>query len=730
MTQQECSSLEELIQVMIKYHPESNIAMVEKAYHFAEQAHAEQKRKSGEPYFFHPRTVAGILANLMLDAPTIAAGLLHDTVEDCEEVTLEVIEKEFGQEVALLVDGVTKLKRLDFTTKAEQQAESIRKMILAMSKDIRVVLIKLADRTHNMRTLKSQPPASQKRIAQETLDIYAPLAHRLGVYRIKQELEDLCLRYLDPDGYQNLINKVGMKRAEREKSIDSVMGTLSAKIREMNIQFEIAGRPKHFYSIYRKMVLQNKPFEQIFDLIALRVLVNSVQDCYAVLGIVHTLWKQVPNRFKDYISTPKPNMYQSLHTTVVGENGMPFEVQIRTYEMHRIAEYGIAAHWRYKEGKQVADGLDGKLYWLRQILDWQNDMRDSEEFIKSLKVDLFSEEVFVFTPRGEIIDMPKGATPIDFAYRIHSAVGNKCVGAKVNGRIVTLDTPLNTGDFVEIITQQNSKGPSRDWLKIVKTSQAKAKIRNFYKKELREENIANGKQMLDYEAKRQAVTLPALLKTEYCEPILRKYSFADLEDLYAAVGCGGITAAQIVTRLREEQRNQEKPLIPVMPRTHSGEPAAHPKASSAHKDDMGIIVAGLPGCHAHFAKCCTPVPGDEIIGYITRGRGVTVHSMECVNVRSSHDPARWVEVQWADTTNSSYNGSIQILAVDRHNLLADLMSYLSAQKVTVCAVSARVNNSNQTCTIELTLQVANKQELDWVIKQIAKRQDTIEIFRV
>ena len=391
MTQQECSSLEELIQLMIKYHPESNIGMVEKAYRFAEQAHAEQKRKSGEPYFFHPRTVAGILASLMLDAPTIAAGLLHDTVEDCEKVTLEVIEKEFGQEVALLVDGVTKLKRLDFTTKAEQQAESIRKMILAMSKDIRVVLIKLADRMHNMRTLKSQPPESQKRIAQETLDIYAPLAHRLGVYRIKQELEDLCLRYLDSEGYQNLINKVGMKRAEREKSIDSVMDTLSAKISEMNIKFEISGRPKHFYSIYRKMVLQNKPFEQIFDLIALRVLVNSVQDCYAVLGIVHTLWKQVPNRFKDYISTPKPNMYQSLHTTVVGENGMPFEVQIRTYEMHRIAEYGIAAHWRYKEGKQVADGLDGKLYWLRQILDWQNDMRDSEEFIKSLKVDLFSE---------------------------------------------------------------------------------------------------------------------------------------------------------------------------------------------------------------------------------------------------------------------------------------------------------------------------------------------------
>jgi len=728
MTHEECRTLEDLLLTMSKYHPEANLALVEKAYYFAEKAHSGQMRKSGEPYFIHPVIVSGILAKLMLDAPTIAAGLLHDTVEDCEDVTLELIEKEFGQEVALLVDGVTKLKRLDFTSRVEQQAESIRKMMLAMSKDIRVVLIKLADRVHNMRTLKAQSPQSQKRIAQETLDIYAPLAHRLGVYKIKQELEDLCLRYLDPEGYQNLIAKVGMKRAEREENIRVVMQILGEKIREMNIAFEIDGRPKHFYSIYRKMVLQNKPFEQIFDLIALRVLVDSVQDCYAVLGIVHTLWKQVPNRFKDYISMPKPNMYQSLHTTVVGDNGMPFEVQIRTHEMHRIAEYGIAAHWRYKEGKQAADGLDNKLYWLRQILDWQNDMRDSEEFIKSLKVDLFSEEIFVFTPKGEIVDLPRGATPIDFAYRIHSAVGNKCVGAKVNGRIVTLDAQLETGDFVEIITQQNSKGPSRDWLKIVKTSQAKAKIRSFYKKELKEENIANGKQMVEYEAKRQMLNLPSLLKQEYLEPILRKFSFADQNDLFAAVGCGGITAAHVVTRLREEQKSHEKPLVPVLPRVAPETLPARGGRSSS-KDDMGIRVAGLPGCQVHFAKCCTPLPGDEIIGYITRGRGVTIHSRECVNVNSSHDAARWIEAEWSDTTNSSYNGSIQILCADRSNLLADLMSYLSAQKVTVCALNARVN-SNQTCTIEMTLQVANKQELDWIIRQIAKRQDTIEIFRV
>ncbi len=722
MTQEECKNLEELLELMTRFHPEANTELVSRAYAFAQRAHEGQLRKSGEPYFIHPLNVASILAKLMLDAPTIAAGLLHDTVEDCESVTQEIIVREFGEEVGLLVDGVTKLKRLDFTSKADQQAESIRKMILAMSKDIRVVLIKLADRLHNMRTLKSQSPEGQKRIAQETLDIYAPLAHRLGVYTIKQEMEDLCLRYLDPEGYQNLVTRVGMKRAEREQSIVRVIRQLSEKLDEMNIHFEIDGRPKHFYSIYNKMVLQHKPFEQIFDLIAIRVLVDTVQDCYGVLGVVHTLWKQVPNRFKDYISMPKPNMYQSLHTTVVSDTGMPFEVQIRTFEMHRIAEYGIAAHWRYKEGKQVADSLDNKLYWLRQILDWQNDMRDSEEFIKSLKVDLFSDEIFVFTPTGEIIDLPKGAIPIDFAYRIHTQVGNKCVGAKVNGRIVTLDTPLNTGDFVEIITQQNSKGPSRDWLKIVKTSQAKAKIRQFYKKELKDENIANGKTMLDSEAKRQGYHLSGLTKAEFLEPILRRFSFTDMDDLCAAVGSGGLTSANVITRLVEEQKNREKPLIPVMPRVQEHVPLR------GSKEDAGIRIAGLPGCQVHFAKCCTPLPGDEIIGFITRGRGVTVHSRSCVNVNLSTDPDRWVEAEWSDDNHSFYNGSIQILCQDRHNLLADLMSYLSAIKVTVSAVNARVNG-NGTCTISLTLQVANKQELDWVIRQIGKRQDTIEIFR-
>ena len=718
---------ESLKKRVLEYNANFDIAKLEKAYELARTAHEGQMRESGEPYLTHPLEVAYILADLELDCDTLVGALLHDVVEDTS-YTVADINREFGESVGIIVDGVTKLSKIQYTTAEEQQVENLRKMFLAMAKDVRVILIKLADRLHNMRTIKAKSEKKQREKARETLEVYAALAHRLGMSKIKWELEDLSLKYIDPVAYKEITESINLKKQEREQFINDIMDTLKKKTDEMGINSHVMGRAKHFYSIYRKMFTQNKSIDELYDLFAVRIIVDSIKDCYAVLGMVHELYYPIPGRFKDYIAMPKPNMYQSLHTTVVGENGMPFEVQIRTYEMHRIAEYGIAAHWRYKEGKQVADSLDNKLYWLRQILDWQNDTRDSEEFIKSLKVDLFSDEIFVFTPKGEIIDLPKGATPLDFAYRIHSAVGNKCVGAKVNGRIVTLDTPLNTGDFVEIITQQNSKGPSRDWLKIVKTAQAKAKIRQFYKKELKDENIANGKQMLDYEAKRQAVSLPSLLKTEYVDPILRKFSFADLDDLYAAVGCGGIAAQQVITRLREEQRAHDKPLVPVLPRVaEPAKPARGGKSSS--KEDMGIKIAGLPGCQVHFAKCCTPLPGDEIIGYITRGRGVTIHSKECVNVNASHDPARWVEAEWSDTVNSSYNGSIQILAQDRHNLLADLMSYLSAQKVTVCALNAKVNN-NQTCSIELTLQVANKQELDWVIKQIAKRQDTIEIFRV
>lgn len=721
-----CISLTDLLAKVAKYHPRESLELVEKAYRFAQDAHSEQCRKSGEPYFVHPCTVADILADLMLDAATIAAGLLHDTVEDCESVSLLTIEKEFGTEIAQLVDGVTKLGKLEFTSREEQQAESLRKMILAMSKDIRVVLIKLADRLHNMRTLKFQSQEKQVSISVETLDIYAPLAHRLGVYKLKQELEDLCLRYLDPEGYQNLIQKVGLRRAEREESIRLVIKQLGQKIEELGIRYDIDGRPKHFYSIYKKMVLQNKPFEQIFDLIAIRVLVDTIHDCYAVLGIVHTLWKQVPNRFKDYISTPKPNMYQSLHTTVVGQNGMPFEVQIRTWEMHRIAEYGIAAHWRYKEGKQSGGELDQKLYWLRQIMDWQNETRDSQEFIDSLKVDLFSDEVFVFTPKGDILDLPKGATPIDFAYRIHSAVGNKCVGAKVNGRMVTLETPLATGDFVEILTRKDAKGPSLDWMKIAKTSQAKSKIRQFFKRELKEENITKGRAMLEHEAKRMAVAIAPLIKPDNIEPLLKKYAFTELDDIYAAVGFGGLAANHVMTRLVEEQNRREKPVTLPPP---SPEPEEVKKPTPTVKSDHGIFIKGEPGMLVRFAKCCSPLPGDEIVGYITRGRGVTVHKADCINMISEVDTDRMVEASWDQSAKTSHSSTIQLVAYDRDGLLADLVVFLTTLKVTISAISAKINTKNRTCAISLTLEVENKQELDKIIKQLSKRSDIVDIFR-
>ena len=559
-TAYECMTLEQMIARMKHYHPNADASLVERAYAFAERVHGGQRRLSGEPYIIHPVYVASILTEIGIDAPTIAAGLLHDTVEDCKDVTLEVLRREFGEEVAMLVDGVTKLSQLDFTDREERQAETLRKMILAMGRDIRVVLIKLADRLHNMRTLKFQPAERQVAIARETLDIYAPLAHRLGVYTIKAELEDLSLRYIDPEGYQDVARKVGMKRAEREENIKIVIEELSQKLKDLGMHFEVAGRPKHLYSIYRKMVIQNKPFDQIYDLIAIRVLVDTVPDCYTVLGVCHTLWTQVPGRFKDYISVPKNNMYQSLHTTVIGGRRIPFpfEIQIRTWEMHHVAEYGIAAHWRYKEGGDDK-AFDRKLYWLRQILDWQGETRDSHEFIDGLKTDIFAEQVFIFTPKGDIIDMPRGATPLDFAYRVHSAVGNSCIGAKVNGRIVPLDTPLETGDRVEIMTSSAAKGPSMDWLKIVKTQGARSKIRQYFKRELRGENVTKGKDLLDREAKRRGLQLGVLMKDENLEPLLKKYAFSDAEDIYGAVGYGMIAAAYVITRLYEEQQKAACP---------------------------------------------------------------------------------------------------------------------------------------------------------------------------
>ena len=722
--------MDQMLARVQKYNPGDGYKLVEKAYRFAEQAHAGQKRKSGEPYFIHPCFVASILTELMIDPPTIAAGLLHDTVEDCEGITLDVIRQEFGDEVAQLVDGVTKLNKLDFADKEEAQAESLRKMILAMSKDIRVVLIKLADRLHNMRTMKWQKPERQVAIARETLEIYAPLAHRLGVYAIKQELEDLSLRYIDPVGYQNLVQKVGQKRSERQENIRMVITELSEKLDEQHIHYDIDGRPKHFYSIYRKMVLQNKPFDQIYDLIAIRVLVDTIPDCYTVLGIVHTLWNQIPGRFKDYISVPKANMYQSLHTTVVGGRKMPFpfEVQIRTWEMHRVAEYGIAAHWRYKEGGGASNDLDSKLYWVRQILDWQNETRDSKEFVDTLKTDLFSEEVFLFTPKGDVVSMPKGATPLDFAYRIHSAVGNKCVGAKVNGKIVPLDTTLETGDRVEIMTSAACKGPSSDWLRICKTPQAKAKIRQFLKQVKKDENIELGKTMIDKECRRRGVAMSDLIKPELYDSILRKYGFQEINDVFSAVGFGGMAAMYVVSRLMDEQRAQQPAQTPKVEELPSVE--QHHAANAKSKANHGIIMPGNEDMDipVRFARCCSPVPGDDIVGYITRGRGVTIHKAECVNAING-EKERQIDVAWADTDVGSFAASIKVVAYDHVSLLGEIATYIGEMNVPIKAVSAQAEDKTKTSTIKLVLEVRSRDQMDKVIKQLRKKSDIIDVYR-
>ncbi len=722
----ESLSIEEICARVEKAYDADGAALVNRAYAFAAKAHEGQVRKSGEPYIIHPQFVASILTEIMIDPPTIAAGFLHDTVEDCESVTLQSLQVEFGDEVAQLVDGVTKLGRLQFADREEQQAESLRKMILAMSKDIRVVLIKLADRLHNMMTLHFQPPERQVAIARETLDIYAPLAHRLGVYAIKQDLEDMSLRYIDPEGYREVARKVGMKRAEREENIKLVIEELSQKLNEAGIHFDIDGRPKHLYSIYNKMVIRNKPFEQIYDLIAIRVIVDTIPDCYAVLGIAHTLWNQVPGRFKDYISVPKANMYQSLHTTVIGGRRIPFpfEIQIRTHEMHRVAEYGIAAHWRYKEGGSGNDtALNEKLYWLRQILDWQTETRDSHEFIDGLKTDLFAEEVFLFTPKGDIISMQRGATPLDFAYRIHSHVGNQCVGAKVNGKMVPLDTELKTGDRVDIITSTSSKGPSMDWLKVVKTQQAKAKIRQFFKRELRGENVQRGRDMLEHEAKRRGVKLGDYTKPEYYEPLLKKYMFTELDDLYGAVGYGGVAAVYVLSRLMDEKTRQEDTHKKLPPVVEGALPAVSPHGKSTH----GIYVQGEPDMLVRFAHCCNPVPGDDIVGYITRGRGVTVHKADCVNALHS-EPERAIPVSWADDGSGDFSANIQIICYDHPSLLGEITVFVDEMKMPISAVSVKINK-NKTCSIMMNVKVQSRTQLDNALKKLQKRSDVIEAYR-
>ena len=719
-------SCDELVDKIAKYHADDDMDLVRRAYDFAEKAHSHQIRKSGDPYFCHPVAVAVILTDLMQDATTIAAALLHDVVEDVEGVTSDMIREQFGQEVEVMVDGVTKLNRLDFSSREEAQAETLRKMILAMAKDIRVVLIKLADRLHNMRTLKFQKPERQKPIAQETLDIFAPLAHRLGVYAIKWELEDLSLRYLDPDAFYELVRLVGMKRNEREQLVADVTSELKAKLMEAGIRrCDIDGRPKHFYSIYKKMKSKNKSFDEIYDLIAVRVLVNDITECYQALGVVHNTWLQMPGRFKDYISVPKANMYQSLHTTVV-KDGQPFEVQIRTFEMHRVAEYGIAAHWRYKEGK-AADALDDKLQWLRRILDWQNDAKDAKEFGEMLKFDLFADEVLVFTPRGDVVTLPKDATPLDFAYRIHTEVGNRCIGAKVNHHIVQLTQPLETGDFVEIMTAKSAH-PSRDWLNIVKTSEAKTKIRNWLKREERDDNILSGRDQLEKEAKRLGYSWPQLARPEYLEPMYSRYSAASLDDLYAMIGFGGLSTQQVLNRLVEEYKKDHKDEEIVPPPETPAEPPRHPHRPSSSSN--GVIVMGESGMLVRFARCCNPLPGDKIIGYITRGRGVSVHRADCVSLKdASFEQERCIEVEWEGAdTGATYSAELVIVTYNRTGVLADISVAIAAAGIPVEAIGGHMGK-NGMYVIHVTLTISGPQQLEKITRDLRKIPDVTEVNR-
>ena len=690
---------------------------VRKAWEYAESAHAGQIRESGEPYFDHPAAVAFILAEMDLDPNTIAAGLLHDVVEDTGK-TYEEMAALFGPEVAALVDGVTKLSRVDFKTREEQQAESLRKMLVAMARDIRVILIKLADRLHNMRTLRHSNPEKQVRVASETVEIYAPLAHRLGMWRMKWELEDLALRYLEPAAYYELVERVATKRQEREERIEEARQTLHATLHELGIAAENQGRPKHFYSIYRKMVRQGKDFGEIWDLMGMRVIVDTVRECYAVLGAIHSLWKPIPGRFKDYIAMPKSNMYQSLHTTVVGPRGEPLEIQIRTWDMHRTAEYGIAAHWRYKEGTSGGD-FEDKITWLRQILEWQKETRSGAEFVETLKVDLFSDEVYVFTPKGDVKILPTGSTPVDFAYAVHTDVGHKCAGARVNGRMVPLSTPLSTGDIVEIITNKAQAGPSRDWLKFAKTSKAKSKIRQWVKEQRREESIEQGRQLLEKELRRMGLEVHANMKEERLAEVAAKLSHASADDLLASIGYGKVSALQVAGRLAPER--VEKP---------AEELAAVPAKPSV-RSYRGVVVRGIDNVLVRFAKCCTPVPGDPIVGYITRGRGVSVHTEDCPNASQilRADPGRTIEVWWDTRERSSYPVDIEMEALDRPGLLTVVMNAVAETKATVSAVTARTSK-NSTALIAMTVEIDDVDHMNNVISRLRRVSGVKDVHRV
>lgn len=713
---------EQLATEVKKYNPNADIELLEQAYIFASKAHEGQLRVSGEPFINHPVNVAIILATLELDVITIIAGLLHDVVEDTE-VTLDDIENKFGSEVALLVDGVTKLSRIQYKSKMEQKVDNLRKMFLAMAKDIRVIMIKLADRLHNMRTLKYMAPEKQKETAHETLEIYAPLAHRLGIYKLKWELEDLAFRFLEPEKYYELVEGIAKKRAAREEYIKNVINIITEKLSAVGIKADIQGRPKNFHSIYNKMREQNKELHEIYDLMAIRVLVDTVNDCYGVLGIIHSIWKPMPGRFKDYIAMPKSNLYQSLHTTVIGLQGEPLEIQIRTWEMHRTSEYGIAAHWRYKEGSGGDKEFEQKLSWLRQLLEWQNDMRDAREFMETLKIDLFSDTVFVFTPKGEVVELPSQSVPIDFAYRIHTQVGHRCVGAKVNNKLVPLDYKLKNGDIVEIVTSKQASGPSRDWLNLVKTSEARSKIRAWFKKENRDENILKGKDTLEREIKKLGFEEPAdFVKIEKLTQISKKMNFISVDDLYCALGMGVVTPQQVIIKVRDENKKDKVISIDDIVNKESKKK----KQGSSN----GVIVKGEQDVLIRLARCCNPVPGDPIVGYITRGRGVSVHRDDCRNVKLGlGEENRMIEVSWDMGEGATYHVHLEISASDRAGLLNDVMTVLSEMKISVDYVSARTNR-NRTASIDLILEVISLKQLENIMGKLRHVKDVYDVWRV
>lgn len=736
--------LDDIISKIEEYAPNANFDLVKKAYNFSKDSHKGQLRKSGEEYFIHPKEVAMILAKLEMDADTIAAGLLHDVIEDTR-YTYEDIKIMFSPEVAHLVEGVTKLGKISYKSKEETQAENLRKMFLAMGKDIRVILIKLADRLHNMRTLNYMSEAKAKEKARECLEIYAPIAHRLGISKIKSELEDISLRYLDPEGYYDLREKVSKKKKEREAFIQKVIDILKVKFEELSIDCNIYGRAKHFYSIYRKMHYQNKEFEEIYDLTAVRAIVPSVRECYAVLGIVHTIWKPIPGRFKDYIAMPKPNMYQSLHTTVVGPDGEPIEIQIRTEEMHKTAEYGIAAHWKYKEGKtqeqeqeeENSEDMEKKLVWLRQMMEWQKDLNDPKEFMEALKIELFTNQVFVFSPKADVVELPAGSTPVDFAYKVHTAVGNRCIGAKVDGRIVPLDYKLKNGNIVEIITSSHTNGPSRDWLNLVKSSQAKNKIRQWFKKERKHENLERGKHMLEKEVKRLALPVGIVLKHKFVTEIAKKFNQNTEEDFYATIGYGGLTLSQIIPKIKEKYEKEYKKNVKENNEIKEKQDnivevkEIDNKKNENKNRGQGVVIRGIDNVLVRFAKCCNPLPGDGIIGYITQGRGISIHRKDCQNILGddANTKNRLIEVSWNTDKKVSFEAEVQVKANDRRGLITEVTQVFAESKISLNGINARTNK-NKIANMNLFIEVNSIEQLNSIMNRLNSIPGVLDVYRV